>query len=341
MNAQASERCLDLEAFQAAGGRVEPVGSLSTRQQEILVEVMNVEGYIDQELHSEFWSLMPCELLDDPNFEDLMTELLNETVLPSQIYMRETYLSARASIAAGQVTYSPGFDAAVERIENATDNEGFNEGLSRRYQATIDFLEAAANGTPIQRFDGPFYVTDELVDQVLSGLDASSFRTSRLFAVEWDESVSEYRYPALHVAVLSPQPFAGGSGELRTLDGRTVRYETLGLTPSRATHLQIAYVDLGGAFSDPDGALVNVARSSLAAMGISSREPMIETWRGRTSAFSSGMFDVSGERGFVHVRVIEYRENDGALMLMALSQNSMGEAGLLLDDLERSIQLRD
>ena len=46
-------------------------------------------------------------------------------------------------------------------------------------------LEAAANGTPLQKEGQPFYVTEELVEHTLAGLEGSVSRLEQLSKATW------------------------------------------------------------------------------------------------------------------------------------------------------------
>lgn len=157
---------------------------LSPRQIEIIQTVLNPNGYISKELHSEFWGLMPVELKNDKQAVNAMMYFIEKNFVLSTQFTQEGFASMKASIEAGQVVKTPGYDLARDKFYTSVPPQA-----RPKIQKSIDNAEgmitAAAEAKPFQSNRGTIYITLKMVNQVIAGLDDSFSRASRLMNPEW------------------------------------------------------------------------------------------------------------------------------------------------------------
>jgi hypothetical protein len=200
-------------------------------------------------------------------------------------------------------------------------------------------IEAAASGRPFSSDRGTFYITEELVDRVLAGLDGSIHRFQRLTNPNWTMDVDEWRYPDAHVRILWDNPFNREIKEITLEGGRRGTIRMLQSRLSEQEFVQLGFAQLEGRWADPEAAAINVARATLGAIGVERATPVGTYWRGRVSAEASG--SVSTSAGTIHaaVRVVAAPEHQGAWTFMGLTLTSKAEAALLRELLEEATQL--
>jgi len=307
---------------------------LSPRQLEIIRTVLGADGYVSPQLHAEFWSQMPAEVRRDPKFARALHYIIDNTGVPFQ---RETWASTKASLSARRVVKTPDYESARKSVLNAPPLPE----IERAVNNAEAMIRAAAEGTPFQTPRGPLYVTQELVDQVLSGLDGSIARFRLLAAPEWAPEVTETRYPEARVTILSEVPFAL-KRETLTADNRgPVTVITLSNRLSEVDRLGVSYAH-GSPLADPRGAVIGAAKGGIRSTGAEPISPILASqWRGHVSATGAGKADTSEGALFVSMRTVELRQQAGLLSLFALSGKSKLDADALLDNLERALQVID
>lgn len=75
---------------------------LSPRQQEIIRIVRSTEGYLTKNLHDEFWRLMPPEI-KTPSGYKMLADMFEEVSEAREDFLRESWVSAQASLRTGKV----------------------------------------------------------------------------------------------------------------------------------------------------------------------------------------------------------------------------------------------
>jgi hypothetical protein len=108
---------------------------------------------------------------------------------------------------------------------------------------------------------------------------------------------------------------------------------------SEREFVQLGFAQFAGRWADPEAAAINVARATLAAMGVETVTPVGTYWRARVSAEASGSASTSEENVQVAVRVVAAPEHQGAWTFMGLTLASKAEAVLLRALLEEATQL--
>ena len=314
---------------QASTGRGD---DLTPRQTEIIQTVLNVEGFITEALHKEFWITAPPEVRNDARARAQFVQFIDRAIAVGVQFQRESWASVKLSLEAGRVVKSPGYELARKNILSLPQ--------SRQGVANAEaMIKAAATGQPFQTPRGPAYITPELVDQVLAGLDGSIARFRRLVSPDWKETVTERRYPDAHVAILSQAPFALERQEITAENGKTVAMVMLTKRLNETDFVSISFTDFGGAWSDPKGAAMRTAKATLAGSGATPSAVSAALWRNRLSASGDGTARTAEGPVYVSVRVVEMRELGGALSFLSVTEKSKIDAGLLREQLEQSTQL--
>lgn len=315
---------------------------LSPRQLEIMQTALAPDGFVSPQLHAEFWSLAPPEVRRDPKIRDAFVALVDRTLVSGVRFQRESWASMKASIAARRVVKTPGYEDAKRAVLSASSLPQY-VGQARTGVANAEgMIKAAADGAPFQTPRGTIYITPEMVDQVLNGLEGSVARFRILTTPEWAPQVRENRYPEAHVAILSAVPFAVERKTITVENGRSGNTVMLNNTVSETEFVGVHYTHHGAVFADPKGAVIRIAKGGIAGAGAHPISAIMgDTWRGLNSAKGSGKADTSEGTVFVSVRAVELRKYLGSLSLVAVSTKSKVDADMLLENLERSLQIID
>ena len=312
---------------------------LTSRQMEIIQTVLSVEGFISKELHDEFWASVPPAIRSDTKTRDAFVRFIDRSIAAGVRFQRESWASMKASLEAGRVTKSPGYAIAKKSALNASTIPQYKRQSQKAVANAEGMIKAAAEGKPFRTPRGPMYITPEMVNQVLAGLDGSVARLRRLVSPEWEETVTEHRYPDAHVAILSQVPFAEEKQELMVENGRKVRMTSLTNRLNETDFIGITFSDYGGAWADPEGAVVRTVKATLKGTGASPSVVSSSKWRSRLSASGNGKAVTSEGTFYASTRVVEMRELGGALVFIAVTESSKVDADMLREGLERSTQV--
>jgi hypothetical protein len=128
--------------------------------------------------------------------------------------------------------------------------------------------------------------------------------------------------------------------QITTEQGITAKMVTLRYGVSAHDLIQISFTPLRGPWLDPVASLTNVARATLAGMGIPDTHPVVTTWRDHKTATASGSATLSQESIGASVRVVEGPEVQGSWTLAAISSQSQLEAQARLSALEAAVMLK-
>ena len=165
---------------------------LSQRQIKIIQTVLNPDGYISKELHSEFWGLMPVEVRDNKKARNAIVYFMEKNFVFGIQFTREGFASMKVSLEAGRVVKTPGYESARNKLYTSVPPQA-----RQKIQKSIDnaegMIKAAAENKPFKSNRGTIYITQEMLNQVLAGFDASSSRASRLMSPEWGQKDTQPR----------------------------------------------------------------------------------------------------------------------------------------------------
>ena len=299
---------------------------LSQRQLEILQAVRAADGYINEELHDEFWQLFPSFVRAEPEFPRMLADLLGDVSGPRQEFQRQTWLSARGSLEAGQIVRTPAYIASLEALRTASTNPGYRDGVENSIASAERLLIAAATGQPVEVRDDRTFVTEDLIEQVLSGIEASEFRFAKLVSPVWNGSLTQFDYPQAHVSVLAVSPYTLELQEIATPETGAMQMVMLSQARGPAAFVAINFTEVGGRYRDPISSLTSNARAAIEGSGAQGRRPVFANWRGMDSATATGSAPTSEGDIFIAVRVVEVADIPGVLQFVAVSQLSIADA---------------
>lgn len=300
--------------------------ALSARQWEIIRTVQSVDGYVDQQLHREFWALMPAMVRNSSEAHQMLEDLLTETGEARQDFIEQSWISARESLKARRIVRTQGYLNAKAAVTTASQNAAYQAKVRESIAAAEKLLTAAAEGTSIEIPGGRAFINVDLIERVLSGIQASEFRLGKLLTPSWNDAVSEYRYPEAHVALLATSPFVSERQLIKNAEGREVEMVMLSQRADHSTFLAVTFSGSGGRFADPAKSVTSIAKAAIEGAGASGRPPASFTWRGYHSAVASGTGRSSEGDHFVSVRAVAVPELGGVLQFMVVSDLSAAEA---------------
>jgi hypothetical protein len=309
---------------------------LTPEQQTILRTTMNAEGWLTADEYKRFWApILPQ--LKSPEALAAWRRMMDQYVGLSMKFQLETWRSLQLSEREGRVVKTPEYEDA-KRAVLAAPLLGAQSGPA--IQNAEGMFQAAASKSAFNTVRGPMYLSSDMIERTLSGIEGSFCRVRRLSEPEWKDQATEYKYPIAHVNILNDCPLTVEQSQITTEQGITAKMVTLAYGISDHARIQIAFIPLRGRWLDPVASLTKIARSTLAAMGITETQPIVTTWRDHKTATASGSARLSQGSIGASVRVIEGAEVQGSWTLMVISSQSQLEAHALLGALEDRVVLK-
>ncbi len=148
---------------------------LTPREQAIFQTVLRVDGYINEELYNEFWKeLRPRASKSDLNE---IRQLLLNGAMNIQLTL---WNCVKKSIVEKKTCKSKEYTEILNQKQKNGDMIGYNN--------TINLMESAASGKPFEKNGQKTYITIEMVDNVLNGLEGSMKRSQLLLSDKWINS---------------------------------------------------------------------------------------------------------------------------------------------------------
>lgn len=306
------------------------MSGMTKRQSEILAMAVNPsQGALTKELHAEFWR-PAIQQFGKPTTEDVraIQAFAEEYLAIALVYQRETWASALASAKAKTVTYSPGYQAARDRVLKGSSIIPMKpEQLRSAVENGVLVIKAAASGAAVNARGETFYVTEENAARVLGGLDGALLRVKRLFNPEWSETLarSERRHDDIKIAIISDEPFdrIEETVQIGSSPAKIVQLvHTLSQVDSRAVVALRRPVPISSALVTET--LKNVAAQSIQSVG-GNRVGVfvVASFRGAPSVESTAQFVVDGKMLWASYRAI-YRENHvQVLQVMGMADSAI------------------
>ncbi len=147
---------------------------LTPKEEMIMKTVMRVDGYINEELYNEFWKELRPRAKKS-NLDEVREFFLNGAMDTQLILWR----CVKKSIAEMKVCKSKEYTAILNKMQN--------DGQMIAYNNTINLMESAVTGKPLEKNGQKTYITIEMVDNVLNGIEGSMQRIQLLFSDTWDK----------------------------------------------------------------------------------------------------------------------------------------------------------
>jgi hypothetical protein len=173
--------CAVCTTLPSTGLAAEP--QLTAKQQQIFKSILSVDATLTKEQYEQFWADFP-KLTPEQRKE--LYQKLEPVMLLDLERQRGAWMSARETIKQKKAVYAPEYEKALKKMEQHYANDPLGEIRMTIAKKEADALvNAALTGKPMKKGGQDVYITKELVDEVLAGIDGSFDRVKRLLAPEW------------------------------------------------------------------------------------------------------------------------------------------------------------
>ena len=210
---------------------------------------MNAEGWLTADDHKRFWApILPQ--LNSPEVLAEVRQTMDRLVGLSMRFQLETWRSIQLSEREGRVVKTPDYEDAKRAVMS---DSVMGAQSASGIQNAEGMLQAAASKSAFNTAQqGQIYLSADMIERTLSGIEGSSCRIRRLFDPEWKDQATEYKYPAAHVAILNDCPLTVEQTQITTEQGITAKMVTLSyglsahdrigvtFTPSRCWRARVA-----------------------------------------------------------------------------------------------------
>lgn len=332
-------------AAQVIARPVTDLSSLTPRQRQIFQQAINPSnGFLTKELHAEFWSPI-IQKFGTPTEQDIakLKSVFDAIAGAGLNFQRETWRSAVLSARAGKVTHTKDYFAAQRRVRELKVS-GLPVATAEQAAANGDrVLLAAATKSPLRSGAKTFYITEDLAQRVIAGLDGALARVARLANPQWSDTsgVKETRYDDLGIAMLTNEPFVRKEHKLALAAGQTTQQVILTRTLSadRVILLAVSGVASSKFQANVDADLVGAAAAAFRAMGGRSTGPAAyQTFQGRHSVSENGAAVVAGKTMFASLRAIFRPKRRDLVQVLALGPD-VGTTAVMREQLEVNLML--
>ena len=159
--------------------------TINFRQTEIVRMVLDGNGQITRELHSEFWSYVTEDLKkNDVQLGDFK-KYIDGMLLTASYWQYEVWKSARKSAEEGRIIKTSQYEEyKVEVLEWVSTPEAIDQMQEAIANAEM-LIQSAAFKTLMHTRRGSFYVDIALIDQTLGSLESSLQRANNLLDPNW------------------------------------------------------------------------------------------------------------------------------------------------------------
>ncbi len=161
---------------------------LTSRQTEILQDVLRVDGSLTKMQYDEFWA--GFRNLSDAECERFRKSFRSEA--PRLLaYQRTLWMAASESLKQQRPVITPDLISELRRAEqNGSRSASHDKRVQDMKRQAQELLDAAAYGTTVVKNGRNIKVTSDMIEQVLSGLDGSLSRLERLLSVSWQPNIN-------------------------------------------------------------------------------------------------------------------------------------------------------
>lgn len=309
-------------------------GVVSAQTNDKAIELMSVakvaNGYVNKELHDEFWVEIKKSVAPDPTGAKLkgVEASLQEYILTSSAFPLEGWRSAKLSLEQKKVVRTQ----ELVRQTNLLKAKGA-PAIDSAIASTDMMLEAAATGKPLTRNGRTIYINDEMISQVLDGMDASLSRLEVLTNPVWSNEMQEQIIKPMGLTILSHEKFS--VSRLKDMSAKSYQAgrNTGNIQEQIAT---ISFTDNPNA--NLDQAVLKAYEGALASMGLKTKsQPTV--WRGLKGLTAVAPFVMQGKANSMAIQVVKRPAEHSVLLVAALVEGAPADAALALDDLLQRIKL--
>lgn len=161
-------------------------------------EVNETGGYVTEKLHQAFWEFMRGQY--DDNTRDMMVTNTLETLGILKDFQKATWESAKLSYFSQQLEKTGDYETLMGRL----GSRGSHYFSPRVIITQADqIIAAAASRQALDLGGGKFYVTPELIEENLLGIQGAFERLMLLMTPQWAPEYKEYKLPMLKISLLA------------------------------------------------------------------------------------------------------------------------------------------
>ncbi len=165
---------------------------------EYFATVNETGGYINQQLHHEFWELMK-QKYDEQQRNKIVSDIQN-TLDVLKEFQAQTWKTAKESYFSKKVEKDKEYFSLKERLEKH-QSQYFTP--STIVENSEKIINASATRSALDLGAGKFYITPELIEENMIGIKGSYERLKMLLTPTWKDDYKEYSLPKINVSLLS------------------------------------------------------------------------------------------------------------------------------------------
>lgn len=296
------------------------------RFSEIFQIVGPSDGYINKDIHDSLWKMLSEDAslnLGVPAEVQNFKRLLDKEIGYSMYFPYVTWDSARRTLETNQITYHPDY----KKYRKIMLNKGYVTAANNGDKV----IQSALDGTPIENTQGMRYITETLVDDILTNFEVSKERLSILLTYPWNPKAKERSLKLAHIKTISAFPYAF----VKTKDnGMTFYSYTSQFTQwSFKSIIWMPIDNLSRVLSKAE--LRNMTKDILKFWGVNSSDILVNTtkWNGLSANRGSGVGYGNNKKVNFSVATISRPDLGGLLMFTGGSENSQLEANRYIEEL--------
>jgi len=155
-------------------------------------------GYLTQNVHDAFWAILKKKY-DEKQREKIVAEIYDALDL-LRAFQTQTWLSAKDSYFSQKVAKVKEYGILKTRLLKLKPTYFSPKAMVLHAE---EMIKAAATRSPLDFGTGKFYITPELIEENMIGIQGSYERLSLLLTPEWKETLKEYTLPKINVSLLA------------------------------------------------------------------------------------------------------------------------------------------
>lgn len=282
---------------------------------EILGVVMNADGYINEQLYNDYWKQFKVK----PSSSELTKIKRISTVAIQNQY--HIWSAAKLSAKNKKIIRTTELENAIRYMKEIGD--------SKAIENTNMLLDAAAHGTPMEIRGEKLYITEDLCDEIVAGLNASIERVNILLSKSWKPTVKERKLTS-YLSVLSSTPFIE-----KTVNINNIIQKQYSLKLDEENRQVIAIMD--NQRSDTSESTDDCIKGISESVGMNAKLIRKNTFLGNQASSISLVLKDNSNKTYLEAMCVNY---DKHLVSVMTISSGLLEASNYHDLLLKNIQLR-
>lgn len=282
---------------------------------EILGVVMNADGYINEQLYNDYWKQFKVK----PSSSELTKIKRISTVAIQNQY--HIWSAAKLSAKNKKIIRTTELENAIRYMKEI--------GGSKAIENTNMLLDAAAHGTPMEIRGEKLYITEDLCDEIVAGLNASIERVNILLSKSWKPTVKERKLTS-YLSVLSSMPFIE-----KTVNINNIIQKQYSLKLDEENRQVIAIMD--NQRSDTSESTDDCIKGISESVGMNAKLIRKNTFLGNQASSISLVLKDNSHKTYLEAMCVNY---DKHLVSVMTISSGLLEASNYHDLLLKNIQLR-